>query len=110
MYRNNQKVEGEITGITEYGVFVKLEDNYFGLIHISEVSNDFVSDLKSLFKVGDKIKAQILSIDDENKQIKLTIKDKKKRRFLEEKGQGFAPLKENLGYWIEEKLKELKKN
>lgn len=109
MYKEKDKVEGEITGITDYGVFVKLDNNYFGLIHISEVSNDFVSDLQSMFNVGDKINATVISVDEENKQVKLTIKEKKKRKFLEEKGQGFAPLQENLGRWIEEKLEELKK-
>ena len=110
MYKEKDKVEGQITGVTEYGIFLKLEDNYFGLIHISEVSNDFVSDLPSMFNVGDTINAIVLSVDEENKQVKLTIKEKKQKKFLEEKGAGFAPLKENLDRWIEEKLEDLKKN
>lgn len=110
MYKEKDKVEGQITGVTEYGIFVKLEDNYFGLIHISEVSNDFVSDLPSMFNIGDTINATVLSVDEENKQVKLTIKEKKQKKFLEEKGAGFAPLKENLDRWIEEKLEDLKKN
>lgn len=110
MYKEKDKVEGQITGVTEYGIFVKLENNYFGLIHISEVSNDFVSDLPSMFNVGDTINAIVLSVDEENKQVKLTIKEKKQKKFLEEKGAGFAPLKENLDRWIEEKLEDLKKN
>ena len=110
MYKEKDKVEGQITGVTEYGIFVKLEDNYFGLIHISEVSNDFVSDLPSMFNVSDTINATVLSVDEENKQVKLTIKEKKQKKFLEEKGAGFAPLKENLDRWIEEKLEDLKKN
>ena len=110
MYKEKDKVEGQITGVTEYGIFVKLEDNYFGLIHISDVSNDFVSDLPSMFNVGDTINATVLSVDEENKQVKLTIKEKKQKKFLEEKGAGFAPLKENLDRWIEEKLEDLKKN
>ena len=35
-------VEGQITGVTKYGVFVSLEDNYTGMIHISEVSNKYI--------------------------------------------------------------------
>ena len=53
---------------------------------------------------------KVLSVDEENKQVKLTIKEKKQKKFLEEKGAGFAPLKENLDRWIEEKLEDLKKN
>lgn len=38
----NNIVKGQVTGITPYGVFVSLEDDYSGLVHISEVSNKFV--------------------------------------------------------------------
>ena len=38
-------VEGQITGVTKYGVFVSLEDNYVGMIHNSEVSNKYIEDL-----------------------------------------------------------------
>ena len=106
----NDVIEVIVTGIQKYGVFVLIDEKYDGLIHISEVSNDFVSDLPSMFNVGDTINATVLSVDEENKQVKLTIKEKKQKKFLEEKGAGFAPLKENLDRWIEEKLEDLKKN
>ena len=52
-------VEGQITGITKYGVFVSLEDNYTGMVHISEVSNKFVSDLEHKFTIGNIVKVKI---------------------------------------------------
>ena len=57
----NNIVEGQITGITKYGIFVSLEDNYTGMVHISEVSNKYVNDLQSKFKIGDVIKVKIIS-------------------------------------------------
>ena len=71
----NNIVEGQITGITKYGIFVSLEDNYTGMVHISEVSNKYVNDLQSKFKIGDVIKVKILAIDDKRNRISLSMKD-----------------------------------
>ena len=60
-------VEGQITGVTKYGVFVSLEDNYVGMIHISEVSNKYIEDLNTLFKIGDLIKVKVLSRSEERR-------------------------------------------
>ena len=50
--KEGQIVKGQITGITRYGLFVSLEDDYTGLVHISEVSDKFVKNLnKKLFKI-----------------------------------------------------------
>lgn len=105
-------VEGQITGVTKYGVFVSLEDNYTGMIHISEVSNKYIEDLNKIFKIGDLLNVKVLSIDENKLQVKLSIKKigkSAKRRGIEEKGTGFEPLKQNLGIWIEKKMKEIEK-
>ena len=57
-------VEGQITGVTKYGVFVSLEDNYTGMIHISEVSNKYIEDLNNIFT--NNICAGILFDNDNN--------------------------------------------
>lgn len=56
-------VEGEITAITDFGVFVSFGENLEGLIHISELAWQRIDDPADLFKVGDKINAEIISID-----------------------------------------------
>ncbi len=66
-------VEGTVSDIMNYGVFVKLEDGKSGLVHISEVSRDYVEDIHSVLKAGDKVKAKVLSIDEKGK-IALSIK------------------------------------
>lgn len=107
-------VEGQITGVTKYGVFVSLEDNYVGLIHISEVSNKYVSDLTKLFTIGSVIKVKVLEIDEDKLQVKLSIKkiqsSIKKRKSIQEKGRGFTAIEENLYHWVDEKMEEFEKN
>ena len=66
-------VEGKITGITNFGLFLDLGEGKSGMVHISEVARNFVSDINELFKVGDSVKAKILTISDEGK-ISLSIK------------------------------------
>ena len=66
-------VEGTVSDIMNYGAFVKLEDGKNGLVHISEVSKDFVEDIHHVLKTGDKVKAKIISVDEKGK-IALSIK------------------------------------
>lgn len=108
-------VKGQITGVTPYGVFVSLEDDYSGLVHISEVSNKFVKDLPMLFNIGDIINVKILEIDEDKREVKLSIKkiDYKVEESLSripETGSGFGLLEKNLGKWTASKLKEITKN
>lgn len=107
-------VKGQVTGLTKYGVFVSLEDDYSGLVHISEVSDKYVKDLKEKFMIGDVINVKIIDIDDSKCHVKLSIREiqpdvKKGNNKLEEGGVGFELLQNSLQGWIESKLKELKK-
>lgn len=108
-------VKGQITGVTPYGIFVSLEDDYSGLVHISEVSDKFVKDLPTLFNIGDIINIKILEIDEDKREVKLSIKkiDYKVEESLSripETGSGFGLLEKNLGKWTASKLKEITKN
>ena len=66
-------VEGKVTGLTAFGAFVSLPDGKSGMVHISEVSNTFVKDIKEFLKEGQDVKVKIVSISDEGK-ISLSIK------------------------------------
>lgn len=66
-------VEGKVTDIMDYGIFVKLDDKKSGLVHISEVSREYVKDIHDVINVGDIVKVKIMSIDD-NGKISLSIK------------------------------------
>jgi small subunit ribosomal protein S1 len=62
-YKVAMVVEGRITAITNFGVFVNFDDGMEGLIHISELAWQRIDSPSELYKVGDKIKAEIVSID-----------------------------------------------
>ena len=66
-------VEGEVTGITNFGAFLQLPEGKVGLIHISEVSNVYVKDIHDFLKEHQKVKAKGLSIDARGK-IALSLK------------------------------------
>ncbi|MDR3559996.1 MAG: S1 domain-containing RNA-binding protein [Negativicutes bacterium] len=66
-------VEGVVTGITNFGAFVELPEGKVGLIHISEVADVYVRDVKDFLKEQDKVKVKVLSVDERGK-IGLSIK------------------------------------
>ena len=66
-------VEGEVTGITNFGAFLQLPEGKVGLIHISEVSNVYVKDIHDFLKEHQKVKAKVLSIDARGK-VALSLK------------------------------------
>ncbi|MDU2064822.1 MAG: S1 domain-containing RNA-binding protein [Sporomusaceae bacterium] len=66
-------VEGVVTGITNFGAFVELPGGKVGLIHISEVADVYVRDVKDFLKERDTVKVKVLSIDERGK-IGLSIK------------------------------------
>lgn len=104
-------VECQITGIANYGIFVRIGEDINGLIHISEICSRYINDLDTRYHINQSIKARIIDIDYEKKQAKLSLnKLKIRKNSLVEKGQGFEPLKENLNLWITESIDEIEKN
>ena len=65
--------EGKVTGITKFGAFVELEPGTTGMVHISEVANTFVNEIKDHLTEGQTVKVKVLSLSDEGK-ISLSIK------------------------------------
>lgn len=72
--------EGEITGIVDFGVFVKVEDGLEGLVHISELDWGLVENPRTLFKVGDKVKVKVIDVKDD--KISLSIKQLKENPWV----------------------------
>lgn len=66
-------LEGTVVNITNFGAFVELEGNKTGLVHISEVADSFVKDIRVHLKEQDKVKVKVISIDN-NGKISLSIK------------------------------------
>ena len=65
--------EGKVTGITKFGAFVELDKDTTGMVHISEVANTFVSEIKDHLQEGQTVKVKVLSMGDDGK-ISLSIK------------------------------------
>ena len=115
-YNEGEIIKGVVSGIEKYGVFVKLDDNYNGLIHISELSDGFVRDVNDYAQVGSDIYTEVLTIDKETQHIKLSIKNLAynngkpihKHKIIET-SLGFQTLERNLPFWIEKNLKNSKK-
>tara|TARA_B100000745_G_scaffold20507_1_gene14134 strand:- start:10778 stop:11890 length:1113 start_codon:yes stop_codon:yes gene_type:complete len=71
-YRVGDAHDGEITGATDFGVFVKLEDGLEGLVHISEMDWALVEDPKGRYKIGDTVRVQVIEVKDG--KVSLSIK------------------------------------
>lgn len=65
--------EGKVTGITKFGAFVELDKDTTGMVHISEVANTFVSEIKDHIQDGQTVKVKVMSLGDDGK-IALSIK------------------------------------
>ena len=66
-------VEGKITAVKDYGVFVELENSKFGMVHISEIAQSYVSEIRDFVKEGDIVKVKVLTVSDDGK-VSLSIK------------------------------------
>ena len=74
-YQDNAVIEGKVVNMMNYGVFVEIEDGIEGLIHISEISwTRHIKHPSEVYKVGDNVKAMVISIDDKTKKISLGVK------------------------------------
>ena len=106
-YQKGEVVEGCVTGIEKYGIFLSFDDDYIGLIHISELSEHFVKDVTLYATLGEKVPCVILDVDEDTKQLKCSIKNTDYGREKDSHiDHGFAPLKKQLPIWMDEKLKE----
>jgi small subunit ribosomal protein S1 len=66
------RMTGEVTGVVEFGIFVRIADNIEGLVHISEVSWDKIDNLKDRFKPGDKVEVVVIGV--EGSRVSLSMK------------------------------------
>ena len=73
-YQPGQVIKGNVTKITNFGVFIGLEDGLEGLLHISELSDDKVENPENQVKVGDELEVKVLRVDTEERKIGLSRK------------------------------------
>ena len=73
-YPIGSTVEGSITNVTDFGIFVQLEEGIEGLVHVSEISKDKVKTPVDMFKVGDNLQAMVINVSADDRKIGLSIK------------------------------------
>lgn len=71
-------MEGVITGITKFGAFVELPGGVTGLVHISEIADEYVKDINDFFKKADQVKVKVLTVEN-NGKIGLSIRQATER-------------------------------
>ena len=71
-YKVGDELDCEVTGVVDFGIFLKIENGLEGLVHISEIDWSLVDDPRSMYKLGDKVRAKIIEIKDG--KISLSIK------------------------------------
>jgi len=106
-YRVNQAIEGAITKLTDFGAFVELEDGIEGLIYVSEIADQRIEKPSDVLKVGDKVRAEILSIEPRERRIGLSIKQlgRTEERTNYELYSGDKKTKNTMGDLLGDKLK-----
>ena len=70
------KLQGKVTGITNFGAFVEIEPGKTGLVHISEVADNYVKDINEHLKVGEEVTVKVINVESDGK-IGLSIKRQK---------------------------------
>ena len=73
-YPTGTTVEGTITNVTDFGVFVQLEEGIEGLVHISEISREKIQTPVGMFTVGDTLQAMVISVSSDDRKIALSTK------------------------------------
>lgn len=113
-YEVGDIIVGKVTGITKYGVFLSFENGYSGMLHISEISYNYVKDINDYISIDDELEVRVINSDQKLKRLQLSMKDikdvvmlSKDMKIIETK-HGFSTLRHNLPMWIEEKLKNIR--
>ncbi len=109
-------VEGVVTGITHFGAFVELPNGKTGLVHISEVADTYVRDIKDYVKERDRVKVKVLSINEAENKIGLSIKQAAsdaERSFRNRRKKTYLSFEDKLAKFMresDEKLQDLRRH
>ncbi|MDL2211366.1 S1 RNA-binding domain-containing protein [Erysipelotrichaceae bacterium OttesenSCG-928-M19] len=115
-YNVGDIINGQVIAIKPYGAFIKINKDTVGLLHISEISHEYIKDVNSVLKVKDEVKVKIVSINRTNKHMIFSMKalerggrrrTKNRSRFkyhenIMETSKGFSELSAALDNWIRE--------
>ncbi|MBO8178339.1 S1 domain-containing RNA-binding protein [Aeribacillus pallidus] len=99
------KLQGKVTGITHFGAFVELPEGSTGLVHISEVADNYVKDINDHLKVGDQVEVKVINVEKDGK-IGLSIRKAKEQSHRPRHGRAHDRSKESFEQKMAKFLKE----
>jgi small subunit ribosomal protein S1 len=108
-YQVGKEITGTVTNLTDFGIFVELEEGIEGLVHISEISKEKIKSPTEKFKVGDVITARVMNINTEERRIGLSIKRleiEDEQSLLSEYVNNIRPATSTFGEILRENLQE----
>ncbi|NBJ71259.1 MULTISPECIES: S1 domain-containing RNA-binding protein [Clostridia] len=107
------KLQGRVTGITNFGAFVEIEPGTTGLVHISEVADNYVKDINDHLSVGDEVKVKVINVEKDGKiglSIKKAVVKPKRQRDNRERMETFESKMNRFLKDSEDRLASLKKH
>lgn len=121
MHQIDELIFGTVINIKPYALFLSFDDGSQGLLHISEISDSYIRDIEKFGTIGDQMKVKILSIDNTNGFMRVSLKQvpeqeaysthsNSKREAPEVTNEDFKILEDNLPKWIENTLAIAKEN
>jgi ribosomal protein S1 len=74
-YQTGQRATGKVSSITDFGLFVALESNVEGLLHVSQIPEDLAQDLRKAFQLGQELEVSVLNVSKAERRIALSLKE-----------------------------------
>lgn len=118
-YKIGQRLKGKVTGIQPYGVFVSLDKETQGLVHISEIKHGYIKHIEDAVKVDDEVDVVVMDIDEYSGKISLSMRclqqpthhpfsnRRKNPRYGKRTGKEFQSIKKKMPFWIDQALMEI---
>lgn len=108
-YDVGKEISGVITNLTDFGVFVELEEGIEGLVHVSEISKENIKSPKEHYQIGETITAKVMNINSDERRIGLSIKrldEDDDDRYLEEIAKSSKPAASAFGEMLRSNIQE----
>ncbi len=108
-YEVGKEISGVITNLTDFGVFVELEEGIEGLVHVSEISKENVKSPKEHYQIGETITAKVMNINSDERRIGLSIKrleEDDDDKYLEEFAKNMKPATSSFGELLRNNIQE----
>jgi small subunit ribosomal protein S1 len=107
-YEVGKEISGTITNLTDFGVFIELEEGIEGLVHVSEISKEKINSPKERFNINDTITAKVMNINSDERRIGLSIKrlEDDDEKAFEDFAKNMKPATSQFGEMLRDNLKE----